>query len=290
MFSQFFGTFLLENGKLDEEQFDSCMEYIKANHVKLGLIAENEGLLTREQADELNRLQMHSDTRFGDLAIEKGYLTESDVDFLLSQQSKPYLIFVQALEEQDFMNADEIKEAFSEFQQAKGFSDEAFEALKNGDIESVLPTYIETDIPEYYELIALSLRNIVRFVSRYIRIEKASFVSSLSAKYIALQRTNGDYDGFLGFASDDDGILAIADGYAKEIFPDVDEDALDSVAEFTNCINGLHAAELSYKDVSIDMLPPELLFDATIEDEHTFCILPVYVENQKSNLIVMIDK
>ena len=54
MFSQFFGQYLLDNQKITAEQFSSCMKYIKDNRVKLGLIAENEGLLTRNQANELN--------------------------------------------------------------------------------------------------------------------------------------------------------------------------------------------------------------------------------------------
>lgn len=77
MFSQFFGQYLLDNQKITAEQFSSCMKYIKDNRVKLGLIAENEGLLTRNQANELNYLQMQTDKRFGDLAVEKGYLTGS---------------------------------------------------------------------------------------------------------------------------------------------------------------------------------------------------------------------
>ena len=87
MFSQFFGNYLLENNKITAEQFDSCMNYIKANRVKLGLIAESEGLLTSSQVMELNYLQVQSDERFGDLAVKRGYLTESDVNYLLGLQS-----------------------------------------------------------------------------------------------------------------------------------------------------------------------------------------------------------
>ena len=58
MFSQFFGQYLLDNQKITAEQFSSCMKYIKDNRVKLGLIAENEGLLTRNQANELNYLEV----------------------------------------------------------------------------------------------------------------------------------------------------------------------------------------------------------------------------------------
>lgn len=286
MFSQFFGNYLLESQKITTEQLTSCIEYTKVNRVKLGLIAEAEEMLTSRQAMELNNLQMQSDKRFGDLAVEKGYLTEADVEYLLGRQSSPYLSFAQALEEYGLFSLDETNRLISSFQEENHFSDTVMEAIKNANIEDMLPAFVETEDSRYLNLIGLTLRNIVRFVSSYIRIEKGSFISSVTAKYLAYQRTEGEYDGFLGFCCDDDGILAIAEGYAKESFGTVDEDALDSVGEFTNCVNGLYAAELSYQNVKIDMLPPELLFDATIDSEGTFYSLPIFVEGKKSNLIV----
>lgn len=286
MFSQFFGHYLLENQKITAEQFSSCMNYIKANRVKLGLIAENEGLLTRAQANELNYLQMQSDKRFGDLAVEKGYLTDADVTYLLGRQGNPYLIFIQALEEGNVLTREEIDAALVAFQSDLALSDEEVKAIQDGDIEGLLPAFMDVEDSRYLSLVGLTLRNIVRFITSYIRIEKGSFVSSLNARYIAWQRTIGDYDGFLGFCCDDDGILTLADGYAKEKFDVVDEDALDSVCEFTNCVNGLYATELSYQSTSIDMQPPEFLFDSTIDGEGEFYVLPLYTEGRRCNLIV----
>lgn len=286
MFSQFFGNYLLENQKITAEQFASCIEYAKANRVKLGLIAETEGMLTPSQATELNLLQLQSDKRFGDLAVEKGYLTESDVEHLLSRQGSPYLIFVQALQENDILSFDEINQNLIAFQEANQFSDKVMDAIKNGIIDEMLPAFVDTEDSRYLNLIGLALRNIIRFVNSYLRIGKGAFVSSFSARYLAFQRTTGAYEGFLGFCSDTDDLLAIAEGYAKESFGAVDEDALDSVAEFTNCVNGLYAAEQSYQNVLIDMLPPEFLFDATITNEGDFYVLPIYVEGKKSNMIV----
>ena len=281
MFSQFFGQYLLDNQKITAEQFSSCMKYIKDNRVKLGLIAENEGLLTRNQANELNYLQMQTDKRFGDLAVEKGYLTEADVNYLLGRQGNPYLIFIQGLEENGIMSREEIETALDAFQKENGFSDEILKAIQDGNIEGMIPAFVDAKDSRYQSLIGLTLRNIVRFVSSYIRIEKGQFVTSHSAKYIAYQHTTGDYDGFLGFTCDDDSILALADGYAKETFDTVDEDALDSVCEFTNCVNGLYATELSYQDTTIDMQPPEFKFDSSIDGEGEFYVLlrNILVEN-----------
>lgn len=292
MFSQFFGHYLLSKEKISKEQYNSCMKYIMANRVKLGLIAENENLLTKEQAEELNRMQMTTDKRFGDLAIEKGYLTDSDVRFLLSKQGSPYLIFIQALIENNCMTNEEISSNIEQYKKDENISDEIFNAIKDGNIEALLPAFIDSDNKKYLQLVGLALRNIIRFVNTYLRIEPGYVVTSHSPKYAAIQKTNGDYDGFLGFSCDDDSILTLAEGYAKESFNSVDEDALDSVAEFTNCINGLYAAELSYKDTSIDMLPPEFLFDKTIENikGEPFYILPVYIQGKAVNLIVYIGR
>lgn len=285
MFSQFFGNYLVENQKITAEQLSSCMDYIKANRVKLGLIAENEGLLTRSQADELNQLQMQTDKRFGDLAVEKGYLTDTDVTYLLGRQGNPYLIFVQALEENAYLTRQEIDHALKDFQSSNNFSDEVVKAIQNGDIENMLPAFIDTEHEKYIPFVGLTLRNVIRFVSSYIRVGRATITDSLSARYIAYQYTTGDYEGFLGFTADDDSILAMAEAYAKEKFDTVDEDALDAVCEFTNCVNGLYATELSYSGTSIDMLPPEFLFDTTIKGDGDFLIVPLYIDGKGINLV-----
>jgi len=286
MFSQFFGNYLLNKGKITKAQFTSCMEYMRANRVKLGLIAESEGLLTRDQADELNHLQQQSDKRFGDLAIEKGYLTDADISHLLQLQGNPYLIFVQSLEENKIMNREEVNELVAEFQKDENFTNTALEALKCGDFDRLLPAFVTTKNERYLNLIALALRNIVRFVSSYIRLDKADKVTNYSAKYIAYQKTTGAYEGFLGFASNDDSILTIADGYAGEYFEKPNEDALDSICEFTNCINGLHATELSYQEIIIDMLPPEYIFNGTINVAEDFFVLPLYITGKKVDMII----
>lgn len=286
MFSQFFGNYLLDRKKITKDQFIACMEYMRANRVKLGLIAESEGLLSRAQADELNQLQMKSDKRFGDLAIEKEYLTDADISHLLKLQGNPYLIFVQALEENNIMKRDEITPLVAEFQKDEDLTNTAMEAIKYGDFDRLLPAFVQDTSVSCLAFMALALRNIVRFVSSYVRIERSQRITEYSAKYIAYQKTTGDYDGFLGFASDDDAILTIADGYAGEYFASPDEDALDSVCEFTNCINGLHATDLSYKDISIDMLPPEFMFDGNITDPDSFYLLPLHINGKKVDMII----
>ena len=289
MFSQFFGNYLLENRKITPEQYEACMNYIKANRVKLGLIAESEGLLTSSQVMELNYLQVQSDERFGDLAVKKGYLTESDVNYLLGLQSNPYLLFVQALDENNCLTHDEIDYNLTAFQKENDYSNSIMKAIRDGNIEGMLPAFVNVQDRRYLDLIGLALRNIIRFINTFLRIAPGEFISGRTHRYAAYQHTIGDYQCVLGFTGDDDGILMMADGYAKEEFGTVDEDALDSIAEFTNCVNGLYAAELSFQNISMDMMPPKLSFDEPIDVNGEYYSLPIYLEGKRSDLIIKID-
>ncbi|MBO6108474.1 MAG: hypothetical protein J6P16_03610 [Eubacterium sp.] len=289
MFSQFFGNYLVENRIITAEQFSSCMSYIKANRVKLGLIAESEGLLTSSQVMELNYLQVQSDERFGDLAVKKGYLTESDVNYLLGLQSNPYLLFVQALDENGCMTHDEIDYNLTAFQKENDYSNSTMKAIRDSNIEGMLPAFVDIKDKRYLDLIGLTLRNIVRFINTFIRISPGEFISGATHKYAAYQHTIGDYQIVLGFTGENDEILMMADGYAKEEFGIVDEDALDSIAEFTNCVNGLYAAELSFQNITLDMMPPKLSFDEKIDVSGEYYSLPVYLEGKECHLIIKFD-
>ena len=66
------GNYLVEAGRITSEQLETVVNQLDKIRVKLGLIAVAEGMMTLEQADEVNRLQTVKDKRFGDKASEKG--------------------------------------------------------------------------------------------------------------------------------------------------------------------------------------------------------------------------
>ena len=86
MFVQYFGKYLVENNIISQPEYELIIKEQENSRVKLGFIAVAERLLTKRQAEELNELQKTKDQRFGDLAIEKGYLLEEEVNYLLNMQ------------------------------------------------------------------------------------------------------------------------------------------------------------------------------------------------------------
>ena len=103
MFDQIFGNYLVHTGRISKEQLSEVIEHEREARVKLGLIAVAEKLMSQEQADEINHLQTLMDKRFGDIAVERGYLTEDQVAQLLKKQGNIYMLFVQTLIDEDVM-------------------------------------------------------------------------------------------------------------------------------------------------------------------------------------------
>lgn len=289
MFTQFIGDYLISNNYITKEQFDEILEEQKSSRVKLGLIAVSEKMITSAQADRINMLQMAMDKRFGDIAVEQGFLTDEQVSTLLKLQGNSYLKFVQTLVDKNIMTLEEIEKVIGEYKDANNFSFEDIEALKSGDIDRIINVFVRTGKEYYDEYIGLVIRNIVRFIDTSITFSAPVLTKSTEFDNIGSQCIKGDMNVFTAFCSNDKDLLVIADGYAKEEFEAVDEDAFDSVCEFLNCVNGLYASKLSHEDVDIDMLPPLAYTNSKINAKKDFYVVPIKINQKNVSLVIGID-
>ncbi len=289
MFGLYFGNYLLEKNILSQSQFESITMEQQKTRVKLGLIAVAEQLLTTRQADEINEIQRRMDQRFGDIAVEKGYLKPEDVTYLLNMQGNPYLQFVQVITENNILTLQEIENFLDDFKAVNNFSDSSIDALKSGDIDRIIPIFIDVTAPFADECIRLSIRNIVRFIHNNIVLKKSYKVNEYSYGSLAYQQMVGDHQLFVGIAATGNELLAIANPFAKEAFTEINEDSFDSVCEFINCINGLYASKLSHEDINIDMTPPLFSVDKKMTSTGEIYVVPIMVNGEQVELIVVTD-
>ncbi len=289
MFTQFCGHYLINKHLLTEAQFTEILRVQRETRVKLGLIAVSEKLLTEDQASEINHLQSIMDRRFGDIAIEKGYLTADNVSHLLDLQGSPYLSFVQTVVDQGYMTLNALETALEECQKELQLSDADMDAIKSGDIDATAAVFVKIEAPFYADLFGLTLRNIVRFISPRIYMDKVCHTNKYSFGHLASQGIIGDHTIFLGIAGDQNALLSIAEPFAKEEFETVDADALDAVCEFINIINGLFASALSNEGIEIDMMPPMFYDEQALHAEQPFYVLPVYIMGTKVEIIISVD-
>ncbi len=290
MIQQLFGDYLVKAGKLSEAQLQTVFDCQKKVRVKLGLIAVSEKLMTPQQSDELNRLQAVVDKRFGDLAIEKGYLTEAQVSRLLGLQGNAYMTFIQAIADNGFMSLDEIEASLADYQKEYAFTSGDMEAIKAGDVDKTVALFLPEDCdPIQIELMQGAIRTIIRLINSEIFVEKAFWKSTFPMGSYAIQHLRGTRPASLVFAGEGDALLSIAEPFAGEEFESVDLDALDAVGEFTNCVNGMFCAKKA-ADCDLDMLPPSFREGEYIAKANRMCIMPIHIGQSVVYMITTFDE
>ncbi|MGN0370652.1 MAG: response regulator [Butyrivibrio sp.] len=289
MFSQLFGNYLMEKGVIDKAGLKKMLQEQSEARVKMGTIAVAEKILTEQQAEEINHLQTQMDKRFGDIAVEKGYLTEQQVLGLLQKQGNSYMKLMQILTDSLNISVSVIDEHLLAFQKERGFTDAEMCALKQDDIDSVVPVFAYASKPYVTDMVGLVLRNITRFITTDYYIDRIKHVNNFSYSFISGQKVTGDHTIYLAFASekDDDGILKLASAFSKEELTAVDSETADAISEFANINNGLFASELSEKGVDIDMEPPFTYMNQTAEG--SAYVLPVHFFDSVVNIYISVD-
>lgn len=289
MFSQLFGKYLVEKGVISTADYQAAIQKQLDVRVKLGTIAVAEGMLTQEQVETLNKLQMQFDKRFGDLAVEKEYLTQEQVEQLLKKQGNPYMQFLEVLLEQGRVNVSQMDAQLNAFQKEKGFSDADMTALKNDDFDALMPIFAFSSKPFVTELAGLVVRNLNRFVTRDFYVGQIRHVEQMTYRYLAGQRTTGDYDLYMAFAEEEEngGFTTLASAFAGEKFDQVNADVYDAVCEFINCSSGLFASDVSSKGVNMDMEPTFAYENQKVSGK--VYALPIYLEDHKLQLLIAVD-
>ncbi len=286
MVSSIVGNYLVSKGVISIEQFKDLLAEQRKVRVKLGLIAVSEGLMTQEEADKINRFQFAVDKRFGDIAVEKKYLTKGQVEALLKKQGNAYLAFAQALENQQLMTVEQLEQYMVDFQHDNQFTSSNIEDIKSDDIDRILPLYLPIDGGEYLEVAGTALRTLMRCVDAEVYPEKAYIASRCEADNAAVQFMKGNPNITCCMAGKGQALWPVASIFGQEAFLEVDEDALDAVGELLNCINGLYASEVSQTGVSLDLYPPEFSTHVSALEGEEMLILPIHIQGQMVNYVI----
>lgn len=290
MIANIVANYLVNKGQISLKQYVELMDELTKVRAKLGLIAVHEGLMTEYQADTVNMLQSTMDMKFGDLAVEKGFLTPGQVQELLRKQGDPYLGLAQAFENMGIMRLTDLDLVMKKYQVENEMSASSIEALKSDEIDRIVPLFMPAEAKEYQEIVLLAVKTIMRCVNTNLMPLKGFFTEDMDIQNGALQFVDGDPCLTSAIVGDGSSLLEMASTYAKEDFEKVDMDALDAVAELINCYNGMYASELSMQRIRMELYPPE--FDDTAEGitGSKMLVLPMIVGNSSINLVFCIGE
>ena len=282
MVESIIGNYLIEIGKITEQQYRIALDRMNSVRVKLGLIAVSEGLMTLQQVEEVNQLQKKLDKRFGDLAVEKNYLTDEQVGKLLKKQGDAYLTFIQALEEFELITQAEAVWIIEEFKESRGLTNIEMDYIKSDDVDKIVEIMLPDKAADYSVLIAIAIKTIMRIADRQPGILKVEMKDFRSAAPMAVQALEGENETWTnGFKEVDGAMLTAASVFAEEDFPEMDEDALDAAAELVNCINGLYASSVSGSHGKfLELMPPSYSMEGADYPEGEACVVTVQIDGK----------
>lgn len=280
MIAHIIGNYLIHKNLITREQLGDILREQDKVRVKLGLIAVAEGFMTQEEAEEVNKLQAVQDKRFGDIAIDNGYLTYGQVEGLLKKQGNAYLSFAQVLDNMGLMTVDQLEKYVLDFGYENQYSLSDLEDLKSNDATRILPYYLPLEAESYLNLAGIAVRTIMRCVDNNVYPMKAFFADMLEVDNAAVQKVEGEKSFTCAIAGRTDSLKYPASVFGKEEFETVDEDALDSIGELLNCINGLYASELSQDSVTLELLPPHYETGIHEISAEKMLILPLIIDEK----------
>lgn len=286
MFCQLFGKFLIEKQVIDHKAFKEIMEKLSGSRAKLGVIAVADGIITANQAVEINKLQTTQDARFGEIAVNEGYMTQAQLDEILKKQGSTYGIFISVLADTADISGSRIDELLGEFQKANGFTDDDMAGLKNDDLEQIVPIFAFSSKSYVTDICRLALANIERFVTSDFYIERIRHISQLEYRCLAGQKLDGDLDVIIGFAAknDDQAIIDIASGFSGSEIHSLGIEVYDAVGEFTNCISGLFATALSKKGHKVE-INPQFSYENQFAKGEAY-VLPIHIHDSEVLLYI----
>ena len=294
MFSQYFGNYLLNKNVVSAEQLKKVLELQKSVHVKLGVLALNLGYMNSAQIQEVHQLQMKVDKRFGEIAIELGYLNQEQLLTLLSSQKEGHLQLSQALIDSNYLNIAELENALDNYKKDCQLTGEQLEILKQGDIDKIVPAFLDfddtTNSELYYEYLSLFLKNIIRLLDESPYLKKEVLPNSITAEWLIRQDITGKHNLYTGIVAEQKVFLSLASKFAGMQFSVMDEMSQSSLAEFLNVHNGIYLVNLSNQNIELQMNPQEVSTPDSIKNNAGTYIIPIYLSEGNLYLIISDQK
>lgn len=271
MFSQYFGHFLLNHELITRDQLADALEFQQSVHVKIGVMAINEGDMTPAQVEEVHEKQKQEDKRFGEIAVELGYLTNEQVESLISDQKPSYLYLAQALVDRKYMTFEQFASALNDYKKANSLSDDQFASIKSGSIESLVETILSSKDGQtnrtFGKYLSLFAKNMIRFIDDQVYVEVEKLKTAQPGKWLVYQEISGESPLFTAISANEEIFLQIASSYAEEELTEADEMAKASVSEFLNLNNGIYLVNMSNWGVELSMKPPVVMENAAVSGE-----------------------
>lgn len=276
MLNRLFGNYLVEKKCITQEQLEHLLPVPQELIADIETISVVRKVLTPIQVQTLLDKIDDSATRFGDAAVEEGLISDDRLDHLISFQTNSFMKFMQLLVNEHFIRMDQLNQIISSFQAENEYTDSQINSLMLDDLEEIINIFVPLKSKQLQELTATLIQTIKRLIDKEVYLDKAYASNSIQLDSYAGQMVTGDINFKLYLSGAGNNLLGIANYFTGDKYSELNNDALDNVGEFINCVNGLFATNLSYDDIVIDMSSPNYSLEGLYLNENKLFVIPIH--------------
>lgn len=260
MISQYFAQYLLNTAVLQAGQVQSLLSKAGEHKAQLLVLAMNDGLITAKQIEAIQEKEKLQNKTFTEIALADGYLTKSQLANVENSIVSNQMNFVQTMLDEHIVDYVQMEQFLKEYSESKLMPiDDAVRQLAEK-----CPEDVGNECEHYSEYAGTFMRSLVRFMDTSAVINPVAIpFSGEKSTVVISQRLMGDMIMTTGILAEEDVFLEMARRYSQENILEVDELAIDSVAEFLNVANGLYVVNLAHRHLEVDLEPQRVARNIT---------------------------
>ncbi|MBQ9765136.1 MAG: chemotaxis protein CheX [Lachnospiraceae bacterium] len=262
MLTQFFGNYLLQKNIINSSQLMQALQHRNATRNKLGALAVNAGYMTESEVEEIHNMQTRYDKRFAEIAVHMGYLTTQQSEELLNLQKSGYVMLGISLTALGIVSDEVMHDAIVSYESEYGLSSANMLDANDKIVTDMVRKFygFDNSKPQLYgcEYVTLLIKNIIRFVGNDCSLSAPiQSLPEFKVPYSSQQTILGDFTSNTFICADNETFIAFASRYAGEAFEEDEEFIRESVADFLNLHNGLFTVNISNSfSVDLELSPP----------------------------------
>lgn len=278
MLNRLVGNYLVKKGMMSQEVLDSMLPISKEMKAEVCTIAAINRVLTFSQIQEiLNKTNRRGSVRFGDVAVEEGLLTDDRLEQILTYRSNSFMIFVQTMLNKGVITMGQINQLLDEFQMEEQYDPSQFQALLLDDVERIVDIFTPIPNQNMKMLTVRLIQTLKRLIDEDVYCGRPYYAESVKAEYYTSQTLTGGVQVKVYLCGSDKQLFGIANFFTDATYTEVNEEAMDNVAEFINCVNGQFVTDLSYQNVDVELHAPEIGMKGLTLTGGKLLAIPVHV-------------
>lgn len=280
MYAQFFGNYLLSRNAITTDQLVDAINAQRLAHMKLGTLALHAGYMTASEVDQIIIQQTHEDKLFGEIAIEDGYLSEAQVASLLQMQTPDFLLLGQILVEKGVLTNVDLENLMVDYKSENEIFELDMISEQKEKVSQLIRNFFtltDREVPSHViKYLNLLFNNLVRFIGEDFTPLNPSLCPEYATICCASQKLSGKFEAIAYLDMSQETAICFASRYVSDEFLSYDEYVQASLEDFLNLHNGLFNVNLS-NDESIELTleAPEILMDSVISNDSDTVLLPI---------------